>query len=139
VASQDFLGSGVVLPLERDGKNDFANATGERSVASAVELILGTLGASGFTQGELPWRTDFGSLLPYLKHKPNNAALEEQARYFVMDALARWEPRIQVKSVDFEKDDSERLLNIYLVYTLIEQNVSDNAVETGDITQTVPL
>lgn len=65
---QEFLGFGLLRPLRRDQKADFAAAGGGQFIRSAVGQILGTVGSSDFTQRELPWRTDFGSLLHVLRH-----------------------------------------------------------------------
>ena len=75
---------------------------------SAVAQVLGTVGASDFTQGEMPWRTEFGSLLHLLRHQKNDVALREMAKVYVQDALRRWEPRIMVTRLDAERlDDNE--------------------------------
>ena len=95
---QEFLGFGLLRPFRRDQKTDFAAGGGEAVVRSAVGQILGTIGSSDFTQGELPWRTEFGSLLHLLRHQKNDRILEELARVYVVDALKRWEPRVVVTS-----------------------------------------
>jgi uncharacterized protein len=91
---QEFLGFGLLRPFRRDQKADFAAAGGGALIRSAVGQILGTVGSSDFTQGELPWRTEFGSLLHLLRHQKNDRVLQELARVYVVDALKRWEPRV---------------------------------------------
>ena len=98
----DFLGRGVIRPLRRDRKNDFANATGAALVAAAVGQILGTRASdeAGSSKGEIPWRTGFGSLLHLIRHRSNTPLLQELAKFYVIDALKRWEPRVRVTAVD---------------------------------------
>jgi phage baseplate assembly protein W len=128
--SNEFLGFGILRPLRRDKKNDWAAAGGEAIVRSAVGQILGTMASSDFTQGELPWRTEFGSLVHLLRHQKNDAVLQELARVHVADALKRWEPRVQLTSVQVtrERDRGENVLAIRLRYNIISANVPGNNV-----------
>jgi len=121
---QEFLGFGLLRPLRRDQKADFAAAGGEQLIRSAVGQILGTIGASDVTPGELPWRTDFGSLLYRLRHQKNDSVLQELARVYVVDALKRWEPRVVVTSlqVSRQEQDGENVLAIHLRYNVIAKN-----------------
>lgn len=93
------LGLGLIRPMRRNGRGDFDHTDGPRLVEAAIGQILGTVASSDFTQGEIPWRPEFGSLLYLLKHQPNTPALDELARTYVVDALATWEPRARVSEV----------------------------------------
>lgn len=92
----EFLGFGLTRPFQRDGRADFAAADGEQLVRGAVGQVLGTVGASELTPGEMPWWTEFGSLLYRLRHQKNDSVLQELGRVYVVDALKRWEPRVIV-------------------------------------------
>ena len=137
--SNEFLGFGLLRPFRRDRKADFAAARGEALVRSAVGQILGTMASSDFTQGELPWRTEFGSLLHLLRHQKNDAVLQELARVHVADALKRWDPRVQLTSVQVtrERDRGENVLAIRLRYNIISANVPGNNVLLADVAQTI--
>lgn len=137
--SNEFLGFGLLRPFRRDRKADFAAAGGEALVRSAVGQILGTMASSDFTQGELPWRTEFGSLLHLLRHQKNDAVLQELARVHVADALKRWEPRVQLTSVQVtrERDRGENVLAIRLRYNIISANVPGNNVIVAGVEQVV--
>jgi phage baseplate assembly protein W len=139
--AQEFLGFGLLRPFRRDRKADFAAAGGEALVRSAVGQILGTMASSDFTQGELPWRTEFGSLLHLLRHQKNDAVLQELARVHVADALKRWEPRVQLTSVQVtrERDRGENVLAIRLRYNIISANVPRNNVFVTGVEQVVAL
>ena len=134
----DFLGRGLSIPFRRDKARDFASASGEALVRSAVAQVLGTVGASDFTQGELPWRTEFGSLLHLLRHQKNDVALREMAKVYVQDALRRWEPRIMVTRLDAERLDDSKLV-LRLRYNVIQRNVPGNQVLLEGIEQTIAL
>jgi phage baseplate assembly protein W len=134
----DFLGRGLSIPFRRDRQRDWASASGEDLVRSAVAQVLGTVGASDFTQGEMPWRTEFGSLLHLLRHQKNDVALREMAKVYVQDALRRWEPRIMVTRLDAERLDDSKLV-LRLRYNLIQRNVPGNQVLLDGIEQTITL
>ena len=138
---QEFLGFGLTRPFQRDGRSDFAAAGGEQLVRSAVGQILGTIGSSDFTQGELPWRSDFGSLLHVLRHQRNDQLLQELGRIYVVEALKRWEPRVVVTSVQVmrEQQDSENVLAIRLRYNVISTNTPGNNVIGAGVNQVVVI
>lgn len=136
----EHLGFGPIAPFRRDKKRDFAAAGGEELVRSAVMQVLGTMGASDYTQGELPWRTEFGSLLQLLRHKKNDIVLRELARVYVREALRKWEPRVVVTGLDVQRLDPEgNSLSIRLRYQVIQRNVPGNRVLLGPLEQTVEV
>ncbi len=132
--SQDFLGFGITRPFRRDRKGDFASARGAELVISAVGQVIGTRGAipGAAQQGEVKWRTQFGSLIHTLRHAPNVVILRELARNHVLDSLKRWEPRVIVKAVDAERVDTRagrgRAVRITVRFNLIAANVPGNLV-----------
>jgi hypothetical protein len=137
----EFLGFGLVRPFRRDGRADFLATGGEALIRSAVGQILGTVGASEMTQGETPWRTEFGSLLHRLRHQKNDSVLQELARVYVVDALKRWEPRIIVTSVTVrrEQKDGENVLAIRIRYDVVSTNTPGNSVILLGVVQTIRM
>lgn len=137
----EFLGFGLIRPFRRDGRADFLAAGSEPVIRSAVGQILGTVGASEVTQGELPWRTDFGSLLHRLRHQKNDNVLQELARVYVVDALKRWEPRIVVTAVTVQREqqDGENVLAIRIRYDIISTNTPGNNMLLPNVEQIVVL
>lgn len=93
------VGRSLLRPFQRDNKQDFANSEGVALIAASIGQILGTICSSELTGGELPWRTEFGSLLHLLRLRNNSPALVEEARAYVVMALSRWEPRAQITAV----------------------------------------
>lgn len=96
--------SGVLTPFRRDRKRDFASGDGEELLASKVEQLLATEGATARSSGELPWRTAFGTPLQLLRHQNNDAILAELARVYVRDALRKWLPEAEVVEVSVSRD-----------------------------------
>jgi phage baseplate assembly protein W len=127
----DFLGFGLLAPFRRDGKSDFAAAGGDRNIASSIRNILGT------RRGELRWRPDFGSQLYRLKHMTSED-VPDLGRFYAIDALSKWEPRIVVQDVLVEKSAEGDALFLEVLYSIISQNVSGNQVVIRD-PLTIPL
>lgn len=140
-----YLGYGLLAPFVRDQKGDFANAGGVELVKSCVAEVLGTDCASedGKVQGELPWDPEFGSLLFLLRHRQMDEVLVQVARVYIADALRRWEPRVRLSDVQFEKVKSSETVQIpdaflvHLTYDFISENSDANQVVLSDINQTV--
>lgn len=111
-------GRGILRPFRRDNQSDFANGEGEALIRSAVGLVLGTVCGSDTTQGELPWRTEFGSLLQRLRLANNSPALAELARNRVVTPLRLWLPNVRVRSVVVNQADDA--MTIFVRYDVVD-------------------
>ncbi|MBV6490584.1 MAG: hypothetical protein CNCCGFBP_01064 [Fimbriimonadaceae bacterium] len=95
----------------------------EQDVEEAIKIILLT------RKGERPMRPEFGSDLHRLVFDPNDATSAGMAKRFVMEALARWEPRIEVTDVEAwadEADPGRLILSIH--YQVLSTNSIRNLV-----------
>lgn len=139
----DFLGFGIIRPWRRDQKLDWAAVGGVRLVKSAVGQILATRASSERTTGELPWRTEFGSLLYLLRHRANDETTREIARTYVAGALKRWEPRILVTGVTIVTEtvagQGEVAMAIRVRFKLATSNTAGNQVFLPGLEVEVPL
>jgi uncharacterized protein len=75
-------------------------------VKSSIYQILNT------TPGERVMYPEFGSNLRRLLFEPNDIFLEADVRYSVSEAIARWEPRVQLLSAQIISDANDRNLGI---------------------------
>lgn len=98
---------GVNDTLLRDKKNDYASVSGGECVRAHIRQILGT------KRGEIPWRPTFGSRLHLLRHAMNNPAYAALAAYYVLEALALWEPRAVVSNVEAQAAGEELRVTVY--------------------------
>ncbi len=94
--ANDILGRGFAFPLRLDPHRRIDVSAGEQRIRESIVTILGT------EQGERLMRPDFGSRLRSLVFAPNNPATANLARFYIEDALARWEPRIDEVQVVVE-------------------------------------
>ncbi len=104
--------AGLLSPFRRDLKRDFASTSGFELLQCKVLQTLMTEGFSPLSSGELPWRTAFGSSLTLLRHQNNNTVLVELARVYIRDALKKWIPSAEVKSVEVISDKASITLKL---------------------------
>jgi uncharacterized protein len=124
MASADFLGLGWNFPVGLDGNGQIQLATdGEEGIRQSIWMILGT------SPGERPMRPDFGCGLHDLVFGVNDAATASAVAGAVRQALATWEPRIDVLDVYAAPDPSRpSLLLIEINYQVSATNSRFNLV-----------
>jgi phage baseplate assembly protein W len=102
----DFLGTGWAFPVSVDKRGRVALSRQEQDIEQAIQMIVMT------PKGQRMMRPEFGCHIHELMFAPNNAATAGLAARYVEEALAMWEPRIEVEEVraSFDGDDESRLL-----------------------------
>src|SRR5829696_8764458 len=95
----EIIGSGLSFPLQVDHRGAIALATGDEDIAQAIGLILST------APGERPMRPEFGCEIHNFLFDTIDASTVAEMEAAVRAALARWEPRIEVASVEFDLSD----------------------------------
>ena len=121
--TRDFLGSGWKFPPRLDTRGRIDLVHQEQDVEEAIRIILLT------ARGERQMRPEFGSDLHRLVFAPSDAATAGLARRYVKEALARWEPRVEVMDVQAapDEDNPARLL-ISIRYRIPATNSDRNLV-----------
>ncbi len=123
ITNQDILGTGWAFPLEIDNRGGIAMARNEGGIEESVKLILGT------ARGERRMRPNFGCDIHTLVFAPNNATTWGLASHYVEEALAFWEPRIEVTGVDAQPDSTNPAhLLINIKYRIKATNDARNIV-----------
>ncbi len=142
MSGRSFLGFGLIRPFVRDQKGDFAAAEAEVLVRACVGQVLGTRGRNAKSEGEMPWRTDFGSLLFTLRHAPNDPVTQALAKTYISDALGAWEKRVRVRALSFRTEKSRTDLkggDDVLVASLVYDLVDGGTIIQTNIQQDVRL
>lgn len=106
---RDFLGVGWAFPVGLDSRRIFALARHERDIEQAMLMILLT------PKGQRVMRPEFGCGIHDLIFAPNDSTTAGLADYYVREALAFWEPRIEVREVNVRPDPQDQgrmLINI---------------------------
>jgi phage baseplate assembly protein W len=99
--AEEFIGAGWAFPLRTDATGSIALVTREREVQESIRLILGT------AYGERPMRPEFGCAIHDYVFAPADATTGGQIAYEVRLSLERWEPRIDVLSVEVDTDPDD--------------------------------
>jgi phage baseplate assembly protein W len=100
--AEDFIGHGWKYPLGTDASGSIALTSDDQDLQQAMRLILMT------APGERPMRPKFGCGIHDYAFAPADATTAGRISVEVKRALAFWEPRIEVKSVDVTVDAYDR-------------------------------
>ena len=109
---REFLGQGWSFPVEVDGRGGLGVSGYDRDIEQAITIILST------AKGERMMRPDFGSGIHEFIFAPYNATTAGLLAYHVQEALARWEPRIEVTNVDVQQasgDSSQIMIDVQYI------------------------
>jgi phage baseplate assembly protein W len=124
-----FLGTGWRFPIGAQADGDLppggpiAMASDADKIAQSIWIILTT------SPGERVMRGDFGCGLNRLVFADLSQATLGQVKDSVQSALAAWEPRIQLMSVDVAVDDDQpNVLLIAIDYVVLATNSRFNLV-----------
>lgn len=120
MATPTFTGRGILRPFVRDQKNDLANTDGEALLIACVGQVLGTRADTPTSAGELPFRTEFGSRLHMLRHRNVGETTDLLAVFYCEEALAAWEPRVQVTTVRVIAGDKPRTRRVFVRFVPVD-------------------
>ena len=119
----EILGSGIAFPLQVDRGGGMALAHDETDVDQAIQLILST------APGERPMRPEFGCGVHDFVFDTIDATTVARMEEEIRSALDRWEPRVEVLSVEFGLAAVDRgELVISIAYRLRSTNHIRNLV-----------
>ncbi|HVC14933.1 MAG TPA: GPW/gp25 family protein [Acidimicrobiales bacterium] len=118
-----FVGKGIRFPLAIGPNGSIAFADAGESTDSAIRVVLST------APGERVMRPGFGCRIWDLLFEPVNANTVGLMAEAVRQAIAQWEPRVDVEEVSVVPDDDEQaLVRIHLRYKMRATNDRRNLV-----------
>ncbi|GAA1621604.1 GPW/gp25 family protein [Georgenia ruanii] len=118
-----FIGRGFSWPLEVDHTGAIRLTQGPEDLDRSIRMVLLT------APGERLMRPKFGCRIWDLVFEPVNANLIGLIAEAVRDALAQWEPRIEVEDVSpVQDDDDAALVRIAITYRVKATNDRRNLV-----------
>jgi phage baseplate assembly protein W len=121
--ARNFLGKGWKYPVEVDRAGGIATSELDESIRQSIHIILGT------APGERVMRPAFGCSIHDLVYAPNNLNTASLAAHFCIEALTKWEPRIEeVEATADPADDNPNRLDITIKYKVRATNNSRNLV-----------
>jgi phage baseplate assembly protein W len=121
--ARNFLGKGWKYPVELDRAGGIAMSEIDDSIRQSIHIILGT------APGERVMRSGFGCSIHDLVYAPNNTNTATLAGHFCVEALTKWEPRIEEVEASAEPSrDEPNRLDIHIRYKVRATNNSRNLV-----------
>jgi uncharacterized protein len=121
--ARNFLGRGWKYPVEVDRAGGIAMSELDESIRQSMLIILGT------APGERVMRPNFGCSIHDLVYAPNNLNTASLAAHYCIEALGKWEPRIEEVEARAEpSDDEPNRLDINIKYKVRATNTSRNLV-----------
>lgn len=118
-----FLGTGWKFPIRVNGRGGLDYARGDALIEQSIHLILST------RPGSRVMRPDFGCGIHDFVFASNTANVRALIAGAVERALTRWEPRIDVLSVQARSSaDSEHVLLVHVNYRIRANNAFHNLV-----------
>jgi hypothetical protein len=110
---KDFLGRGWWFPFRFDpASGGVALSEFEENIRQCITVILGT------KPGERQMLPEFGCRMHELIFAPNTDSTATMVRYHIERALMKWEPRIEVESVNAWPDQAG-MIRVEVKYTII--------------------
>jgi phage baseplate assembly protein W len=121
--SRDFLGTGWAFPVDVDASGGIALVSAEQAIERSIHVILGT------AKGERRMRPEFGCGIHDLVFMPNDPTTHGLIETQVADALAWWEPRIEIAGVAVDQHpDDEGALLVHISYVIRTTNAARTLV-----------
>ena len=126
------FGKGIAFPPRIDRSGRLAWSEGETNVEESLRVLLTT------DPGERVNLPDYGAGLSRYLFQPNVASTHVQIRKSIQDAIARWEPRVQVDTVLVDADPhapeaARAVIQFRLVATRAIQRISLTVPTSGQV------
>lgn len=108
---QNFIGQGITLPLKL--------VNGRPSLESGFDLIRSSIVMIlSWDYGRRFFLAEFGSRLNELIEEPNDKILEDLIKVFVVDAIGRWESRVEIVSTKMVRN-TDVSIDLTITYKII--------------------
>jgi uncharacterized protein len=109
----EIIGSRMVFPPRLSDRNQLGLVSDHLAIRQSIYVIIHTV------PGERVMRPDFGCEIHSLIFSPANYQTAATAERYVREAIERWEPRIDLRTVDVTAGAGDRgELFINLTYSL---------------------
>jgi uncharacterized protein len=123
VSDPGFIGRGFRFPMGVDHTGAIALTSGPEDLDCSIRVVLAT------APSERVMRPQFGCRIWDLLFEPVNANTLGMMAQAVREALAQWEPRIEVQDVLVAPDDDDSsLVRIHVLYRVRATNDRRNLV-----------
>lgn len=118
MAELDYLGKGLIFPIELTNQGLPIIRSGEDLIKSSIKMIL------MWPVRQRIFAGGYGARLEELLEEPNDDLLKGLVEFFIMDALRTWEKRIDVLDVSVERLKPEEL-DVVIKYKIKTSQIED--------------
>ena len=118
----DLIGSGWAFPGQITAGGSVRLVSGAEEIDAALRMILTT------APGERVMRPDFGCAMWEQVFAPVNAGTLGAIEQSVREAIRRWEPRVELTSVDVFPAEAGSVVHIEIAYQIRSTNDHRNLV-----------
>jgi phage baseplate assembly protein W len=118
----DIIGTGWKFPIKVNARGGLSWSSGADRIRDAIWIVLGT------SPGERVMRPSFGVGAKDYVFEPNSSGSQTRLASAIREALTRWEPRVELVSVDVREGDEPSLVNVTIDYTIRSTNELYNLV-----------
>ena len=123
VTDPGFIGRGFTFPMAVDHTGSIALTNGVEDLDRSIRVVLAT------APGERVMRPEFGCRIWDLLFEPVNANTLGLMTQAVREAVAQWEPRVEVDDIVVTPDDDDSsLVRIVVMYKVRTTNDRRNLV-----------
>jgi hypothetical protein len=123
IADPAFIGRGITFPMGVDHTGSIGLTSGPEDLDRSIRVVLAT------APGERVMRPQFGCRIWELLFEPINANTLGLMAQAVREAVAQWEPRVELEEVHVNPDDREHaLVRIGVTYRVRTTNDRRNLV-----------
>lgn len=122
IRNREFIGRGLNFPLQVDSQGRLALTNGENEIFQSIRIILET------SPGERVMRPTFGCRVWELIFEPRDASTEALLKEYVREALAMWEPRIEVTGIDILEEGAPQEVIMVNIRYLIKNTHDERSI-----------
>jgi uncharacterized protein len=122
IRNREFIGRGLSFPMQVDSQGRLSLTNGENEIFQSIRIILET------SPGERVMRPTFGCRVWELIFEPRDASTEALLKEYVREALAMWEPRIEVTGVDILEEGAPQEVVMVNIRYLIKNTHDERSI-----------
>lgn len=118
----DFIGRGFPFPLRFDARGSMVLVDGVEELERSMTVVLST------APGERPFRPSFGCAIWELMFEPIGPNALGLMELYTREALAMWEPRVEITDVRAEPRPDDGAVDLHIDYVIRATNDPRNLV-----------
>lgn len=122
-AVDQFVGSGIIFPIEIDGTGKVVVSNGFKLIRASLYTIL------SWPQRDRFFNNNFGARLWELLEEPNDLVAAALVETFIIEAIEKWETRVELLQAKIVVDTTNlEKVDISLTYRIRNSKVEDTFI-----------